>query len=136
MEIYSLKITLPNRYLATEWYRIIEVPEDFDLDDLHYFIQQVVDFDNDHLYDFYLAKNYQIRGKELITEDIKLNQLYPLKGKQLFYLFDYGDTWLFQINKSRKKLSTNDPNSYPKLVESVGKNPEQYPSWDDEDDDE
>ena len=50
------------------------------------------------------------------------------KGRKLFYLFDYGDHWLFQIQKSRKKPRIANPDvNYPRLVGSVGTKPEQYP---------
>jgi hypothetical protein len=50
------------------------------------------------------------------------------KHTKLFYLFDYGDSWYFRITKTRKKIKQKESGvSYPRVVEKVGKNPEQYP---------
>ena len=57
----------------------------------------------------------------------KLNEIYPLNGFKLYYLFDFGDSWLFEIRKSRKKKVANKQSKVPALIESSGANPEQYP---------
>ena len=50
---------------------------------------------------------------------------------KLFYLFDYRDSWLFRILKSRKKPYEPDINiRYPKLLSSNGITQEQYPEYD------
>lgn len=42
-----------------------------------------------------------------------------------------GDSWLFQINKSRKKCFSEKLDTfYPKVVLESGVKPEQYPEWD------
>lgn len=46
-------------------------------------------------------------------------------------MFDYGDSWLFQISKSRKRSFEASQNvQYPRLTIEVGVKPEQYPDWD------
>jgi hypothetical protein len=62
-----------------------------------------VAFDNDHLYEFYIGKNTRNKSG-VISEHTNLNKIYPMTGVKLYYLFDYGDHWLFQINKSRKRV--------------------------------
>ena len=52
-----------------------------------------------------------------------------MTGYKLYYLFDYGDEWIFQIKKSRKKKKLNEKIKYPQLIESTGTNPEQYPDY-------
>jgi hypothetical protein len=52
-----------------------------------------------------------------------------LEPKQEFmYLFDYGDEWRFKV-----RVQAINPDAlegdYPRIVESVGEAPEQYPSW-------
>ena len=59
----------------------------------------------------------------------KLNEIYPLTGAKLYYLFDFGDCWLFEIKKSKKKKNLDQNITLPQLIESSGKNPEQYPEW-------
>ncbi len=59
-----------------------------------------------------------------------------LKPKQEFmYLFDYGDSHEFKVRVEAIGESKADE-TYPRLVESVGDAPAQYPSWEDEDWDE
>jgi len=60
-----------------------------------------------------------------------LESLYPLeKGRKLYYLFDYGDHWLFKITKSRKSPQKPEAGiKYPRLLSEVGKAPVQYPVW-------
>ena len=103
LEIYKLEISFP--YYDDEddgpWIREIEVKENFTLRQLHSYIQKIVNFDNDHLYEFYIGKNPRNRSKT-IPKKTQLNQIYPITGYKLYYLFDFGDCWLFQIKKSRK----------------------------------
>lgn len=58
------------------------------------------------------------------------------KGKKLLYLFDYGDEWRFIVEC--KKIEEGDSGKYPRVLESKGEAPEQYPDYDEdveEDDD-
>ena len=65
---------------------------------------------------------------------LTLEDVFPLeKGKKLYYLFDYGDEWLFKITKSGKKPHNPEKGvKYPAVIEKLGENPEQYPMWEDE----
>ena len=128
MEIYTLIITFPYDEDDIPWSRIIEVKEDFSLRDLHNYIQEIVEFDDDHLYEFSIGKTPRNRSSA-IAKNTKLKEIYPLKGFKLFYLFDFGDSWLFEIKKSRKKKIANSQSTYPALIESSGVNPEQYPEY-------
>jgi len=120
--------------------RIIEISEDDSLNDLHDVIQNAVDFDRDHAYEFYLAnspspwaKKHWITAKEEWEdkeddfECIKLKDILPLARKKLYYLFDFGDQWIFEIRKARRLKSPEDGVSYPRLIKRIGPNPEQYP---------
>ena len=132
MEIYTLTIILPRSEDAESWSRTIEVAEDYSLKQLHKYIQEVVDFDDDHLYEFFLGRNS--RGKlNSIPQTSLLNQIYPSNGLKLFYLFDFGDEWLFEIRKSRKKKTKDIAVDYPLIIAKVGENPEQYPSYEEYD---
>ncbi|MCP4498811.1 MAG: plasmid pRiA4b ORF-3 family protein [Deltaproteobacteria bacterium] len=126
MEIYTLTISFPYDEDEETWSKTIEVKEDFTLQDLHQYIQEIVDFDNDHLYEFYIGKNPRNRARTIPNER-KLNEIYPMTGYKIYYLFDFGDSWLFQIKKSRKKKTEEKQKKYPVLIEHTGVNPEQYP---------
>ncbi|MFH1116972.1 MAG: hypothetical protein V1792_23900 [Pseudomonadota bacterium] len=117
--------------------RVLEIESSATLDELHMAIQDAVDFDNDHLYEFYVAKNARSRDKLTFDDEngrifsTTLEDLYPLeKGKTLYYMFDYGDSWLFKISKGRKKPHPPEEGvEYPRLVQKIGDDPEQYPDW-------
>jgi hypothetical protein len=129
MEIFTLEISFPYSDEDEPWVRVIEVKENYSLKKLHRYIQKIVDFDDDHLYEFYIGKNPRNKYSTL-SESMKLNEIYPIPGLKLYYLFDFGDSWLFQIKKSRKRLTEDSNVKYPRIVESLGINPEQYPDYD------
>ncbi|MCP4988106.1 MAG: plasmid pRiA4b ORF-3 family protein [Colwellia sp.] len=128
MEIFTLEISFPYDSGDEPWIRVIEVKEDFTLEQLHYYIQEIVAFDNDHLYEFYIGKNTRNKSGA-ISEHTYLNEIYPMTGFKLYYLFDYGDNWLFQIKKSRKRVVEDVKVEYPRVVKSMGVSPEQYPEY-------
>ncbi len=119
------------------WYRMIEMESTSNLEILHLAIQEAVDFDNDHLYEFFIANSIGSSEKERFDDDnqglweYSIGDLFPLpKHKKLFYLFDYGDSWYFRLTKSRKKPKQKEAGiSYPRVVEILGKNPEQYSDY-------
>jgi len=131
---------------VTGWYfketciRVIEIDENMDLLHLHEVIQGAVNFDRDHPFEFYLANSPSpFAQKHRLTEDddwkessfakIKIKDLYPLGRKKLYYLFDFGDKWTFEIRKARGAKNPEAGVKYPRVVESIGPNPEQYPAW-------
>lgn len=141
--IITLKTTLlRGMYCEGDWSANIELDESSTLEDLHYAIQDAVDFDNDHLYCFFLSRTDRSRSREYFDEENglifskTLKDLFPLPDKQcLFYLFDWGDEWVFKISPSRKR--PHEPvkrMKYPKVESESGIKPVQYPG--DEEDDE
>jgi hypothetical protein len=130
VEVFTLEISFPYSEDDEPWSRVIEVREDFTFMQLHKYIQKIVEFDDDHLYEFYVGKNHRNRSGD-IPNTAKLNEIYPLNGFKIYYLFDFGDSWLFQIKKSRKNLEEDKQVKYPRLIKSTGINPEQYPEYED-----
>jgi len=126
--------------LGTVWSAEIELSEDSTLDEVHHAIQWAVDFDNDHLYEFFVARTERARDRTAYTDEdgnlyeTRIRDLFPLsKNMQLFYLFDYGDYWIFRILRSRKK--PHEPVEgveYPRVVKESGEKPIQYEMPDDE----
>ena len=119
------------------WEATIEVPDSFSLYGLHLFIQDIIEFDNDHLFEFYAGRNDRNRKLKFSDEpgyphdggeyeDITLKDIYPLKGLKLYYLFDFGDNWLFEIRKSRKKATAKEGIEYPRVVSDNGVKLNQY----------
>ena len=139
-EIYTVTIELEfGLYAEGPWKRVIELPETTDLYDLHLYIQRLIGFDNDHLFEFFVGRHSRDRKRvfgddELGIEEMEsletpLNEVYPLKGMKLFYHFDFGDSWMFTIKKGRKKKYVEKGVEYPRVIESEGENPEQYPQY-------
>lgn len=136
--IWILKVELLfGAYAEEVWEGSIEIDSLSTLEDLHFALQDTLNFDNDHMYEFYVSRTENSHNRIRYDDEnglvysVTLENLYPLeKNRKLFYLFDYGDHWLFKITKSRKKAQ--EPvkgKKYPRLVEEAGIKPEQYPSW-------
>jgi hypothetical protein len=71
--------------------------------------------------------------------DVRTTQIGSLdlqKGKEFMYLFDYGDEHRFRVKVDAINDNADASGDYPRVVESVGDAPDQYPDWDEEDWDE
>ncbi|MBT3807306.1 MAG: hypothetical protein HOG03_22345 [Desulfobacula sp.] len=145
-ELYTLKIF--NTWDPTDdknfWECVVEIPDICSLYQLHLFIQDTVDFENDHMFEFYAGRNEDNRKLEFSQnsgypddggdyETITLKDVYPLKGLKLYYFFDYGANWIFEFHKKRKKVIPQKGLIYPRIVSDNGIKLRQY---DYEDDDE
>ena len=131
--ILTIKIKLHS------WSGIIEIDDSSTMEDLHYVIQHAVEFDDDHLYEFYTANSHRSNNRDIICtyEDantIMFARIFPLtKGKKLFYLFDYGDNWVFQVSRSRKApFVAKREIQYPQIIGGTGERPKQYPNWEED----
>jgi hypothetical protein len=145
MTIFTLSIECVwGAYLKERFIRVVEVPSDMTLGDLHFFMQDLTGFDDDHMSTFYSANTQ--RGKKVwFTEsgeweeghdainggplwEIPLQDIFPLpKHKKLFYWFDFGDDWIFEIRKKGKDLPSASGVKYPRVIHKEGPKPEQYP---------
>ena len=138
----KLKVKLLHApYAAEEWEAIFEVDAGTVLDHLHTIIQRTLSFDDDHLYEFFVANSERSRNRVVFDNENRglyetnIGELYPLaKHKQLFYLFDYGDNWLFKITKlARAATKSRQADQRSSLIQESGTRPLQY-SPEDEDD--
>ena len=143
--IATLKVTLlRGRYCEDDWSAIIELDELSTLAELHDAIQMAVGFDNDHSFSFFLSRTDRSRTREYFHDEDEsvdsktVKDMFPLPERQsLFYLFDWGDDWVFKISKTRKSLQQALPGvTYPRVESESGTKPDQYPSDDDDDSDE
>ncbi len=126
------------------WSARIEVPGRFTLDELHYTIQALVKFDDDHLHEFFVGRNWRDRkvvfgeGAESPfaaneAETTPLEEVFPVpKGQKLFYHFDFGDDWIFEVVCDPKASRVGRQFKRPRLIQERGQRPEQYPNEDDE----
>lgn len=140
--IITLKILLVRgMYCESDWSATIELDESSTLEDLHFAIQKAVDFEDDHMYCFFVSRTDRSRSREYFDDENELiftqtlKDLFPLpKDRCLFYLFDWGDEWVFKISPSRKR--PHEPVkgvTYPRIESESGVKPVQYPSFDEDD---
>ncbi len=100
---------------------------------LHMAIQDAFDFDNDHLYSFFMdARKYSRNAYESpfsengpYVDEVTIGELELYEGQRILYLFDYGDSWEFNIVLEKIDNSIPLPLK-PKIVEKKGEAPEQY----------
>lgn len=103
------------------------------LEDLHNLIQKAFDFDNDHLYSFFMDgipwSNYRFScpydDEGPYTDEAKIGDLGLVENQRFLYLFDYGHEWRFEvqvesITKSEKVAAL------PQIIEFKGRKPSQY----------
>ena len=60
----------------------------------------------------------------------RILEAFPTVGAKMTFLFDYGDNWQFRIEaigQNRKERGAK----YPRLLNTIGEAPEQYPDPDD-----
>ena len=137
--IFTLSIACVGGMYLTEEYRfVMDFPEDSTLAQLASDILGVVDFDGDHMSAFYLANG--LRGKKTwFTADgewddddsrmlaMPLSEIFPLaKNKKLYYTYDAGASWLFEIRKQGKSSLPLAGLEYPRIVSQEGKKPSEY----------
>jgi hypothetical protein len=131
-------------YLEEQCVRLIEIDEEACLYDLHSAIQDAVGFGRDHPYEFFLATSSSpYAAKRWLTEkeewedkeddffQIRLKDIWPSGRRKLYYLFDFGDKWTFEIRKKRGSKEPQPMINYPRLIEAIGPNPDQYPRFED-----
>jgi hypothetical protein len=128
-------------------YRDIEIEGDRSLSALAEAIVMAFDFEFDHAFGYYsdLKDPYSRKGEryELFAdmedgdsdagsvEQTTVAQAFRAPGKKMLFVFDYGDDWRFVIEA--RALGAKAPKTrYPRLVASVGKAPEQYPDYDED----
>ena len=128
-------------YLKEECLRVIAMDDSASLLDLHEMIQDAVSFGRDHPFEFYVANSASPWAektwvtlaedwgeKEDVFAGTQLKNIWPLGRKKLYYWFDFGDDWIFEIRRMRpSKADASLP--VPQIVERSGADPEQYPSW-------
>ena len=127
------------RFLNDECVRVIAVDDSSSLYDLHEMVQEAVSFERDHPFTFYTANSGSpwaernwIADEEDWTqmerafERTKLRDVWPLGRKKLYYWFDFGDKWIFEIRKMRSAKGDAEL-PVPIVLQRIGADPQQYP---------
>lgn len=130
-------------------YRDIEIEANKSLYQLAKAINLAFDFDFDHCFGFYSGLTERSMRREqpiyelfadigeadpgvLSVKRTKVAQAFPAPGHTMLFLFDYGDEWHFRV-KLKEIGEKAAKVRYPRVVESRGEAPEQYPVDEDED---
>lgn len=135
-------------------HRMIAVSADQTLADVHDVLQAAFDWDNDHLYAFWLDGRFWSRdGTEYVhpfglegdpfagwdlpiakprrkSAKVPLNRLRLTKGQRIAYVFDFGDEW--RVRLTLRHIVAVDGGPYPRILKSVGEAPPQYPDHDED----
>lgn len=136
MKTIKFKVTLTCWEKELVW-RIIEIPEDKTLHQLHLYIQKSFGFYNDHLYSFFMSNTAWDRKSEFTSPveieeseapsatGVKLRDLKLSLKKKFLYLYDFGDNLDLQIEVMG--FGEVDKNyRYPQIIGAFGAAPEQY----------
>jgi hypothetical protein len=121
------------------WRRLAIMAENT-MEDLLNLVLDSVEFDHDHLYAFTYRDEMGVsvsifdpRSDEgPWADEVEVGMLGLQPGQAVGLLYDYGDNWEFQLKLERINPAGAEE-SKPRILESHGKSPEQYRSWDDED---
>jgi hypothetical protein len=134
--VYIFKVSLGSRV----WRRIALSGRD-DFEDLSSAILQAFDFDNDHLYRFTYKNrfgvpvgiNHPYMDEPPFTSEVQVGEIGIKPGTTMTYLFDFGDHWEFEL--ALEGIEPVAPKfGSPRILETRGEAPKQYPAWDDEGD--
>ena len=154
--IYTFRVRILGGYYApagaTKVWREIDVAANQTLTDLGNAIPFAFDFDDPHLWSFFLSGEAWDRASEYALHSeasllggarppaagrIQIRDV-PLPGatgkKEFLFLFDYGDEWHFGVKLRRVTDQVESGAQYPRVVASHGDAPPQYPDPDPEDD--
>ncbi len=115
------------------WTRVISVKQELNLTELHEIIIKELGFWDEHLFQFivndisldedYIEDCFQCREH---YKSFKLCDLLTTQGTQLFYNYDFGDNWIFEI-----KQTINSPinlrNKNYRIIKKIGNKVKQYP---------
>lgn len=147
MDVYRLKVELIRmgfQEIDTEVSRTFEIEGKQTLYDLHINIQHAFDWDNDHMFSFYLSDKLFDQdnefsanplGEHLISSfgkysksasDAQLRDLGLSIGLLFWYLFDYGDELVHRVTVEEVREMTSKDIDLPKMLHQTGNAPSQY----------
>jgi hypothetical protein len=121
--------------------RTVAVRGNQTLVDLHSVLQTAFEWDDDHLYSFWLSGRFWDhdgseysppgwceRGQR--SARTRLERLGLVVGRKIAYVFDFGDEW--RLHLTLTKVEPADGGMYPRILASRGEAPPQYPDYDEE----
>lgn len=135
--VTSFLFRVNHRALPDVW-RDIELAEDNTLEDLHLMIQSAFNWQDDHLYSFFLSGDMRDQSSEIgspwsdtsiHTHQVEIAQMELQEGQKFLYFFDYGDSHEFDVTVLEIKPLAPKA-KYPQILDYHGKAPPQYPDID------
>lgn len=133
--VFTIRVSLDGHGKV---YRDIEILGNQTLHDLHTEIQVAFNWDDDHLYSFYMsgvfhdsntAISHPFAGDLHDSTEVPIAALGLEPERRFVYLFDYGDEWCHTLEVhsiGTTDISEDDSYNYPMVVGSEGTPPAQY----------
>lgn len=147
LKLYSFKVSLLSmafKEISEEVSCVIEANGKVSLYDLHLEIQEALNWDNDHMFSFYLGEDRRDRKNEYSANPLgehykssfgepsnsasetEIRDLDLQKGQSFSYLFDYGDELLHKVVvESIEDVKTSEV-PLTKITAKTGEAPDQY----------
>ena len=123
---YLFKVSLSRG----KWRRI-EMAAKHNLHQLHLAIQEAFEFDDDHLYSFFMDNKkwsygrYESSDEGTHADKVAIEELGLYPGKTFLHLFDSGDEWEFKVEV--EEINSHKPLPLiPRVVGRRGEAPDQY----------
>lgn len=136
--IFTFKVSLDKNI-----WRRIAMPASTTLDQLAQCILDAFEFDYDHLYEFVYKNRFGIsesighpelqRELPITTNEFKVGDLPLQPGAQIYFHYDFGDNWQFDLLLESVDPAKSKKIKKPTVLESKGAPPPQY--WDEEGED-
>jgi hypothetical protein len=117
--------------------RRLALSSDLTLIDLHRLIQEAFEWDDDHLYSFWLDGTFwgadeseytvpfELEERGARNAGVELGRLGLRTGQRIAYVFDFGDEWRVSV-----KLRETRERGETGILERKGDAPPQYPAYD------
>jgi hypothetical protein len=130
---------------APQIWREIELASNQTLADLGEAIPEAFDFDDPHLWAFFLSgKPWDERTEYALDPQpspfggrrpkaADRLSIREVPGKEFLYIFDFGDEWHFGVKLARTSDQLERGAHHPRVVARQGESPPQYPDLEDED---
>jgi hypothetical protein len=134
---------------APQIWREIELTGSQTLADLGEAIPEAFDFDDPHLWAFFLSgkpwdetTEYTLDPQPSLlggkrpkrAERLRISQ--APAGKEFLFIFDFGDEWHFGVKLARISDTLDPRAQYPRIVAHHGASPPQYPDLEEEEEEE
>jgi len=133
MALVKFKIVLRDK---DDMFRVIDIPDTFNFNQLHHAILKSVDFEDGEFASFYL--NYDDRKKMveiclsdmqkddecLLMKNIKIKDIVKKKGDKLTYIYDFLNMWTFDLEVT-EIAKEKEGVKYPVISSKSGSSPKQ-----------